>query len=195
MPFYLDHTQNLSVTGMALMMFVAAMCLLVMGPIAGRASDRRGPRLICAIGLLALLASQLFFWGFGIFTGIFVVMIALILYGLGYGIFDSPVSALAMSNAPEGSEGSTAGLVSTMEEIGGTLGVVIFELVFTAVAGHIDFTSTDPDVVAKGLEGFHACFLLGAVFCILALVVIWWAKPRASTSSSGKERKQVARED
>jgi MFS family permease len=105
-------------------------------------------------------------------------MVGLILYGLGYGIFDSPVSALAMSNAPEGSEGSTAGLVSTMEEIGGTLGVVIFELVFTAVAGQIDFSSTDPAVIAKAMDGFHACFILGAAFCVMALVVIYMAKPR-----------------
>jgi DHA2 family metal-tetracycline-proton antiporter-like MFS transporter len=179
MPYYLNNVQALPVSGMGAMMFIAAMCLLVMGPLAGAASDRRGPHLICAIGLVTLLISQLFFWGFGLVTGMGVVMVGLILYGLGYGIFDSPVSALAMGNAPEGGEGSTAGLVSTMEEIGGTLGVVIFEVVYATAVGSFDPGSGSQENM---LAGFHACFLVGAAFCMLALATIWLSRPRARTA-------------
>jgi MFS family permease len=199
MPFYLNNAQNISVSGMGLMMFIAAVCLLIMGPLSGAASDRRGPRLLCALGLLSLLASQLVFWGFGLATGMGVVLVGLVFYGLGYGIFDSPGSALAMTNAPAGGEGSTAGLVSTMEEFGGTLGVVIFELVYTAVAGSYDASLPGGAPMDKMLQGFHACFLVGAGFCVLALITIWLAKPRrqkipVAPPSSVFEDQEIARE-
>ena len=91
-------------------------------PIMGRWSDRIGRRPMIALGLgvsavaLALIMS----------TGFFPLMLALgVVYGLGLSIVTSSTSAYVSELAKAGSYGSAMGVLSTIMDVGQTLGPIV----------------------------------------------------------------------
>jgi EmrB/QacA subfamily drug resistance transporter len=97
--------------------------IIVLGPIAGRLTDRIGPRPLMTAGLL-LVAGALFWQGhlevdsgYGSLVGGFVLM------GLGMGLVMSPMSAAAMNAVAPQKAGVASGILSMSRMVGGTFGV------------------------------------------------------------------------
>jgi EmrB/QacA subfamily drug resistance transporter len=97
--------------------------IIFAGPIAGRLSDRIGPRPLMTLGLL-LTGASLFWQGhlavgtsYGFLIGAFVLM------GLGMGLIMSPMSTAAMNAVDPTKAGVASGVLSMSRMVGGTFGV------------------------------------------------------------------------
>ena len=97
--------------------------IIVLGPIAGRLTDRIGPRPLMTLGLL-LVSASLFWQGhlavdtsYGFLVGAFVLL------GLGMGLVMSPMSAAAMNAVAPQKAGVASGILSMSRMVGGTFGV------------------------------------------------------------------------
>ena len=113
--------------------------LIIMAPIAGILSDKYGPRWIATGGmllvafsflLLALLPYDFQYWEFAI---------ALLLMGIGNGMFASPNSSSIMSSVPPEERGVASGMMSTMMNTAFSVSMVLF---FTIVI--VGLTSSFP---------------------------------------------------
>jgi EmrB/QacA subfamily drug resistance transporter len=97
--------------------------IIVVGPIAGRLTDRIGPRPLMTLGLLTVAAAM--FWqghltpdtSYGFLVGAFVLM------GLGMGLVMSPMSTAAMNAVEHTKAGVASGILSMSRMVGGTFGV------------------------------------------------------------------------
>jgi EmrB/QacA subfamily drug resistance transporter len=97
--------------------------IIVAGPIAGRLTDRIGPKPLMTLGLLIVAASM--FWqghltpdtSYGFLVGAFVLM------GLGMGLVMSPMSTAAMNAVDPAKAGVASGVLSMSRMVGGTFGV------------------------------------------------------------------------
>ena len=110
--------------------------IIVVGPIAGRLSDRIGPRPLIATGLL-LNAVSLFWQGhvevgtsYGFLVGAFVLM------GLGMGLVMSPMSTAAMNAVDPAKAGVASGVLSMSRMVGGTFGVAAMGALITGLGRH-----------------------------------------------------------
>jgi EmrB/QacA subfamily drug resistance transporter len=110
--------------------------IIVVGPIAGRLSDRIGPRPLMTLGLL-LNAISLFWQGhvaadtsYGFLVGAFVLM------GLGMGLVMSPMSTAAMNAVDPAKAGVASGVLSMSRMVGGTFGVAAMGALITALGRH-----------------------------------------------------------
>jgi EmrB/QacA subfamily drug resistance transporter len=110
--------------------------IIVVGPIAGRLSDRIGPRPLIALGLV-LNAVSLFWQGhvaadtsYGFLVGAFVLM------GLGMGLVMSPMSTAAMNAIDPTKAGVASGVLSMSRMVGGTFGVAAMGALITALGRH-----------------------------------------------------------
>jgi MFS family permease len=121
---------------------------LVAGPVAGYLSDKFGPRLFAAGGLLVMAAS---FVGLLLLPGDFnytVFALLIFINGLGGGLFAAPNTSLIMSSVPANMRGAASGMRATFQNAGQVLSIgVFFSLMVAGLADSL------PGSLSAGLTG------------------------------------------
>ncbi len=111
----------------------ATVVIIVMGPLAGRLTDRVGPRLPMTAGL-TLVASALFIQSrLTVHSGYALLLPGFILMGLGMGLTMSPMSTAAMNAVDRTKAGVASGVLSMSRMVGGTFGVAVTGALVTAI--------------------------------------------------------------
>jgi EmrB/QacA subfamily drug resistance transporter len=112
----------------------ATLMIVLIAPIAGRLTDRIGPRWLIATGLL--LVSGALYWLTTINVGTTYADIwpSFILMGFGMALVMSPMSTAAMNAVAVAKAGVASGILSMNRMIGGTLGVAVIGAVFQSQA-------------------------------------------------------------
>jgi len=109
--------------------------IMVLAPIAGRLTDRIGPRPLIVAGL-AIVAVSLFMQAqIDVDSTYSILLIPFILMGVGIALTMSPMSTAAMNAVAETKAGLASGLLSMSRMIGGTFGVAVLGAIFQA-QGH-----------------------------------------------------------
>ncbi|MEU9252917.1 DHA2 family efflux MFS transporter permease subunit [Streptomyces sp. NPDC048270] len=110
---------------------------MIVAPISGILSDRIGGRPVIAVGL-ALQAL-----GLGWFAAILTADVsyaaqlpALIISGIGMGLYFAPASNVLMSTVTPADQGKASGTNTALREVGGALGVAVLASVFAAQGGY-----------------------------------------------------------
>jgi EmrB/QacA subfamily drug resistance transporter len=99
---------------------------VVMGPLSGRLSDRRGAKELATLGMLITAASFIalsflpFNFSFPEFAAVLIVM------GIGGGMFASPNTAAIMNASPPEHRGAASGMRATLQNVGQTASLAIF---------------------------------------------------------------------
>ena len=107
--------------------------IIVIGPIAGRLSDRIGPRPLMTGGLLAVAASLFWQGHLAVDTSYASLAGAFVLMGLGMGFVMSPMSTAAMNAVEQSKAGVASGILSMSRMVGGTFGVAAMGALVTAL--------------------------------------------------------------
>jgi MFS family permease len=96
------------------------------------------------------------------------VLPPMLLLGFGAGIAFNPVLMAAMNDVAPSESGLASGIVNTSFMMGGALGLAI--LASVAGARTTQLTSLGADHAAALTGGYHAAFLGGALFALIATV-------------------------
>ena len=122
---YMQNVRGYSPLEAGVRFLPSTLVIIVVGPIAGRWSDRIGPRPLMVGGLL-MVAASLFWQSFlavdttyGYLVGAFVLM------GVGMGLVMSPMSTAAMNSVSADKAGVASGVLSMFRMVGGTFGVAV----------------------------------------------------------------------
>jgi EmrB/QacA subfamily drug resistance transporter len=130
---YMQNIKGYSPLQAGVRFLPSTVIIIFAGPIAGRLSDRIGPRPLMVSGLL-MVAGSLFWQGhlavdtsYGFLVGAFVLM------GLGMGLVMSPMSTAAMNAVDPAKAGVASGIVSMSRMVGGTFGVAAMGALITGL--------------------------------------------------------------
>ncbi len=147
----------------------------------GTLADRRGPRLFLTAGplligagvlLFAAMDSRSDFWIFG--------LPGLLIFSLGLAMLVAPITATALSSAPEQYAGIASGINSTLSRVGNLLAVALvgiaIALVFDASGGSADAVplatgQSDPELRDASIDGFRVGMALVAAFAFAGAAV------------------------
>jgi EmrB/QacA subfamily drug resistance transporter len=127
------------------------LAVMVSGPIAGRLSDRLGPRRLMTGGLLVLAASLAWQSRVQIDTSYGYLLPSFIAMGLGIGFVVSPMSAAAMNAVDRTKAGVASGVLSMSRMVGGTFGVAALGALIAAV-GRSDIEQSLPNLPEPARE-------------------------------------------
>jgi MFS family permease len=129
---YLQEVRDLSALRAGLDTMPMAVATMVMSPLSGRIVGTRGSRLPLLVSGAALAASCVtlaridastpFTWLFG----------AYMIFGVGFGLVNAPITNAAVSGMPRAQAGVAAAIASTSRQIGQTLGVAVVGAVVTS---------------------------------------------------------------
>jgi len=131
-PFYLLHGLGWSASQAGLLLAVHSMTTIVFGPISGWLSDRFGPSWFATIGASATTGAYLFMSAFTLHTPVRGIILALILMGVGTGMFQPPNNSTIMAATPRDRLGTASALIATLRQVGISLGMAFAGTLFAA---------------------------------------------------------------
>jgi EmrB/QacA subfamily drug resistance transporter len=106
--------------------------LMIVGvaPVAGRLSDRYGPRWLIAGGLTIVAASLFSFSRIAVDSAYLDLLPGFMLLGIGVAMTMSPMTSAAMNAVPVQKAGIASGVLSMFRMVGGSLGIAITGAIF-----------------------------------------------------------------
>jgi EmrB/QacA subfamily drug resistance transporter len=148
--------------------------LMIVGvaPVAGRLSDKIGPRWLIVGGLLVVAASLFTFTGIAVDSTYLDLLPGFVLLGIGIALTMSPMTTAAMNAVPVQKAGVASGVLSMFRMVGGSLGIAVTGAIFQSAVGS-NFESAGPqefvDALALAMAVSAFVALLGATVAALAI--------------------------
>ena len=134
---YLQEVRGLSPLQAGLYTLPMAGVMVLMAPLSGLVISSRGTRVPLVVGGLALVASGALLTGLTRNTPFAVLILAYLLFGLGSGMVNPPITNTAIAGMPSAQAGVAGAVASTGRQIGQTLGVALFGALAGSGAGVI----------------------------------------------------------
>jgi EmrB/QacA subfamily drug resistance transporter len=113
---------------------MAAMTMLLPA-ISGRIVGTRGPRIPLLIAGSALTVSCLMLTRIGANTSIAWLFACYVVFGIGFGFVNAPITTAAVSGMPRAQAGVASAIASTSRQVGTTLGVAVVGALVTSSLG------------------------------------------------------------
>ena len=136
---YLQDIRGFSALHTGLYMVPMAAMTALCSPLSGRIVGRRGPRLPLLGAGIALAVSALTLTRLTASTTTTSLVVSFLLFGLGIGLVNAPITNTAMAGMPTTQAGVAAAVASTSRQIGTALGVaVVGSVVVSALSGPLN---------------------------------------------------------
>ncbi len=179
---YLQNVRGLSPFDAGLFTLPMAAVTLVIAPLSGRLVGNRGSRPSLVAGSLGLILSAAILTQLSPTTPYAVLVAAYVVFGLGFGFINPPITNTAVSGMPPSQAGVAAAVASTSRQVGQTLGV--------AVLGALAGASAAGGLGAAFATATHVSWwiILGLGLVILALAVFTTTPWAAGTAHRTAER-------
>jgi EmrB/QacA subfamily drug resistance transporter len=175
---YLQGPRGLSPIHASLLLVPGYVLGSVAGPYAGRLADRRGPVLPATAGLAIQVAGLAIYAQLGMTTGLWVVVVAAVINGIGASFFFPANSSAIMKAAPPEAFGIASGMLRTFANIGMVFSFAVAILIASrsisrglAFAIFVGSTSLHGVLAVAFTSGLHAAFYASMGFMVLAAVL------------------------
>ena len=129
---YLQSVRGFSALHAGLLSLPMAAMTVVFAPLSGWLVGHRGPRLPLVVAGCMLTASGLILSQLSLDTSTVVLLSGYLVFGLGFGMLNAPITNAAVSGMPRAQAGVAAAIASTSRQVGASLGVAIAGTVLTA---------------------------------------------------------------
>jgi EmrB/QacA subfamily drug resistance transporter len=187
---YLQNVRGLSALHAGLWMLPMAVPTFLCAPLSGRLVGTRGPRLPLLIAGAAMTVSAVLFAAFDAETSNGTLMLGYVLFGVGFGFVNAPITNTAVSGMPRAQAGVAAAVASTSRQLGQTLGVAV---VGAVLASGVSASSSYKRVfVSASVPGWW--ILVGCGFAVLLLGALTsgrWARRTAERTAERLESAEV----
>jgi EmrB/QacA subfamily drug resistance transporter len=176
---YLQDVRGYSALAAGLYTLPLALMTMIFGPLSGRIVGSRGPRISLLVAGVGVLACALIMTNLTSTTPMLLLIAAYLLFGIGFGMVNAPITNTAVSGMPMQQAGVAAAVASTSRQIGQSLGVA---LIGSVVTGSIH-GSLQAGLASASHTGWWiivGCAIV--IFCLGLLTTGRWAKNTAVTT-------------
>lgn len=123
LPLFLEQHMGLDEIDTGLVLLPGALVIGVFMPLAGKFSDRTGPRLPSMIGLVALASFMFLYRNLDPNTSMWDVIWPTLIRGFGLGLLIAPVMASALNSVPLKKAGMASSILNLVQQMGGAIGI------------------------------------------------------------------------
>ncbi len=187
---YLQEIRGLSALTAGLYTLPIAAMTIIFAPLSGRLVGRRGPRVSLLVGGLGLTLGGALMTGIGAHTPLASLFPAYLIFGIGFGMVNPPITNTAVLGMPSAQAGVAAAVASTSRQVGQTLGVAVVGAV--AAGGAI---VVGPSFIAASGTGWWIVAACGLASLVLGFIsTTAWANAsarRAADELGGGEESAI----
>lgn len=156
---------NAQMTGLILISMPIMQAIVT--PQSGKLSDLINPQKLSALGMGLVTIAILILTTLNDSTPIYIIIIALMIGGVGYGLFSSPNTNTIMSSVPPNETTMASSAVATMRVIGQTISIGILTVIFAFVMGDVTIT---PSVYPQLNESCHITLICSTLLSIISVL-------------------------
>ena len=138
--------------------------IILVAPVAGRASDRRGSRWLMTAGMILLAVQLLTFSQLGPDASYAELLPAMLIGGLGMALTMTPSAAAATRSVPVDKAGVGSAVLNAFRQVGGSLGVALIGAIMAAEAG-------GRRTREAFMDGFETSLLVAAAIALAGALV------------------------
>ncbi|MEU6240979.1 MFS transporter [Streptomyces sp. NPDC047024] len=186
---YLQNVRGLDALHAGLWMLPMAVPTLLCAPLSGRLVGSRGPRIPLLLAGAAMTLSGVLFAAFEAETSNLTLLAGYVLFGIGFGFVNAPITNTAVSGMPRAQAGVAAAVASTSRQLGQTLGVAVVGAVLASGIGDSPYRDAFVSAARPGWWILTAC---GATVLVLGYVTSGrWARSTATRTAERLEAPEV----
>lgn len=186
---YLQNVRGLDALHAGLWMLPMATPMFLCAPLSGRLVGSRGPRLPLLVAGVAMTTSCALFALFEAETSNVTLMLGYVLFGIGFGFVNAPITNTAVSGMPRAQAGVAAAVASTSRQLGQTLGVAVIGAVLAAGIGASSYKESFVAAAGPGWWVLTGCGLL--VLVVGAVTSGPWARRTAERTAQTLESAEI----
>ena len=179
MPFYMQRVLEIGPRDVGLLLIPPAVCMVVLGPVSGRLSDRFGWRVLTVSGLaLSMLASIAIAMTLTESSSVVFIVLMLMLQSCGMALFNSPNQSSLLGAVERSRYGVIAGLTQLIRNSANVTSVAVATTVVVVTMGSYgvepSLDAVSPSVADAFIAGLKWAFLVmaGMLAIGVALAVI-----------------------
>jgi len=131
LPLFLEQNMGLDEIETGLILLPGALVIGVFMPLAGRISDKIGPRIPTLVGLVSLAAFMYMYKNLDTDTSVWHIILPTLIRGFGLGLLIAPVSAAALNSVPNHKSGMASSILNLSQQVGGSVGIALLGTVLT----------------------------------------------------------------
>jgi EmrB/QacA subfamily drug resistance transporter len=185
LPFFFKLVKQYPTNKAGFLLAIPPIIIVLTAPMAGTLSDKFGSRIISITGLLLMAIGCFLISTFNAELTIINYIIAIIPYGLGIGMFQSPNNSAIMGAAPQDSLGIASGLLSLSRILGQTISVPLVGAIFSFVTLNNTQLNTNINItnapVASLVLGTQITFRFITILLVISTIFaiyLWWIKQK-----------------
>jgi EmrB/QacA subfamily drug resistance transporter len=162
----LQYTKGFSPESAGFIIVAAPFIQMLVSPFAGRFSDRYDSQIISSVGMGCTAVGLFMLIFLTENTPLWYIIIALVIVGLGFGLFSSPNTNAIMSAVEKRYYGVASGIVGTMRLLGQMLSMGIAMMIFSIVIGRVEIT---PAYYPQFVASLQYAFILFTGLCVVGI--------------------------
>ena len=175
-PFYLQRLLGLTAGEVGLLVIPAAVCMIVVGPVSGRLSDKIGWWTFTVAGLtISASASFILASTLAENSPVILIVAMLMLQSTGIGLFNSPNNSSIFAGVESSSYGVVASLTQLVRNSANVVSIAMATTVVVVVMGmkgaEPSLDAVSPQVADAFVSGLRAAFLVLGTFTTVGLVI------------------------
>lgn len=186
---YLQNVRGLDALHAGLWMLPMALPTFLCAPLSGRLVGSTGPRLPLLVAGVAMTASGALFAAFDAETSDVTLFLGYVLFGIGFGFVNAPITNTAVSGMPRAQAGVAAAVASTSRQLGQTLGVAVVGALLAAGIGSSSYRETFVSAAVPGWWVLTGCGL--AVLVVGAATTGTWARRTAERAATQLDTEEI----
>lgn len=149
-----------------LYLIMTPLVMAILSPISGTLSDKVKPHYLASLGMFFVAVAIGILCFLNETTPIYLIIIAMILQGLGYGLFASPNNNIIMSSVPPKDTSSASASLSAVRVIGQTMSLGMLTVIFAFIMGNVPMI---PKYYPLLMESSRIACIIAVIACVIAI--------------------------
>jgi len=164
--YHFQYVRNWDAQTSGIILIITPIIMAIIAPNAGKLSDKIHPQKLAAIGMAIASIALAILSFLNATTPIYIVILAMILQGIGMGLFSSPNMNAIMSSVPPKDAPTASASQATMRTIGQTMSLGLLTLIFAWIMGNLELSSKYAGMI---IQSSQIICIICTFACILAI--------------------------
>lgn len=166
--YHLQYIMGMNSQTAGLYLIITPAIMVLMSILSGYLIKKIKGEYLTGTGLIILAVAFILLCTLSNTTPLEIILIAMTLHGIGYGLFSSPNTVLITTSVPEEETSKASASLSAMRLIGQTVSLGIFTTVFAIIMSNVVI---EPKYYALLIESCHNISILAVIFVVIGAII------------------------
>ena len=164
--YHMQYILGMDSQTAGLFLIITPVAMAIVSPLAGKLSDKINPQKLAAIGMVFVTFALIILSFLNKDTPMYLIIFAMLVQGIGYGIFCSPNTNIIMSSVPEKDTPTASISVTVMRVIGQTMSLAMLTVIFAIIMGNVPII---PQFYGLLTFSCQITCIISGILCVIAI--------------------------